>query len=203
MPFFKRKAIFDSNDLTSVISACLDYNQQAQKTLIQMFYGYTKSISLRYVPNIDIAEELINDCFLKVFNNLSKYDPSKPFKAWLRTIIVNTAIDYYRKNQKFVTHDNYEKVEIVDLAADAVSNISANEILTLVQQLSPAYRMVFTLYVIDGYTHKEIAEMLGIKEGTSKSNLQDARMKLQKMILKANPNQYFAYEIKKLLNNEN
>jgi RNA polymerase sigma-70 factor (ECF subfamily) len=203
MHFFKKKTSFDQNDEPTVIAACLELDSQAQKALIRLYYGYTKSICLRYIPDYTIIDEVINDSFLKVFNNLNKYDQSKPFKAWLRTIVVNTAIDYYRKNQKLQKHDDYEKLEIADLEADAVSKISADEILKLVQQLSPAYRMVFTLYVIDGYSHKEIAEMLGIKEGTSKSNLQDARHKLQSMILKVNPNMFVAYEIKNLLNNEN
>jgi RNA polymerase sigma-70 factor (ECF subfamily) len=203
MHLFKGKPFFDPNDLNSVIKACLEYNQQAQKTLIRQFYGFAKSISLKYVSNNELAEEIINDSFLKVFTNLYKYDPMQPFKAWLRTIIVNTAIDYYRKSQKYIKKDDLENVEIFDLEPDAISNLSAEDILKFIQHLTPAYRMVFTLYVIDGYTHKEIADMLGIKEGTSKSNLQDARKKLQTMILKANPNMYLAYELKNRLNNEN
>ncbi len=203
MQFFKRKPFFDPNDLPSVIEACLNYNQQAQRTLIRIFYGFAKSICIKYVSNEELAEEIINDSFLKVFNNLHKYDPFQPFKAWLRAIVVNTAIDYYRKGQKFSKHEDYENIEIVDLEEGAISKLSAEEIMKFIQQLSPAYRMVFTLYVIDGYTHREIADMLGIKEGTSKSNLQDARRKLQLMILKTDPNTYFAYELKNRLNNEN
>jgi RNA polymerase sigma-70 factor (ECF subfamily) len=116
--------------------------------------------------------------------------------------VVNTAIDAYRKNKQSPDYENLEDVQLPDLNGDAISSISAEEILTLVQQLSPVYRIVFSLYVIDGYSHKEIAEKLGIKEGTSKSNLQDARKRLQSMILKLNPNLYSAYELKTLHKNE-
>ena len=144
----------------------------------------------------------MNESFLKVFNNLHKYDEKQAFKGWLRTIVVNTAIDAYRKNKQSPDYENLEDVQLPDLNGDAISSISAEEILTLVQQLSPVYRIVFSLYVIDGYSHKEIAEKLGIKEGTSKSNLQDARKRLQSMILKLNPNLYSAYELKTLHKNE-
>jgi RNA polymerase sigma-70 factor (ECF subfamily) len=203
MDLFKRKISFNPDNLESVITACLANNPQAQKALIKLFFGFAKNIGVRYVSNRDSVEEIINDSFLKVFNNLHKYDNTQPFKAWLRTIVVNTAIDYYRRNQKYQVYENVEKTNIVDLEEDAISKISAEEILAYVQKLPPSYRMAFTLYVIDGYSHREIADMLGIKEGTSKSNLQDARKKLQLMILKANPNLYKAYELKNRSINEN
>jgi RNA polymerase sigma-70 factor (ECF subfamily) len=158
---------------------------------------------MRYTSSNEEAEEVLNDGYLKVFNNLAKYDHALPFKAWLRTIIVNTAVDHYRKHSKYAQQVDIEEVEITDLSVDVISKISAEEILNLVQQLSPAYRMVFTLYVIDGYNHREIAEMLGIKEGTSKSNLQDARKKLQMMIKNAFPHLYLAYALKINKINEN
>jgi RNA polymerase sigma-70 factor (ECF subfamily) len=161
-----------------------------------------KSIALRYSADNALADEILNESFLKVFNNLHKYDEKQAFKGWLRTIVVNTAIDSYRKNKQSPDYENLEDVQLPDLNGDAISSISAEEILALVQQLSPVYRMVFSLYVIDGYSHKEIAEKLGIKEGTSKSNLQDARKRLQSMILKLNPNLYSAYELKTLHKNE-
>jgi RNA polymerase sigma-70 factor, ECF subfamily len=203
MGFLRKKESFDSNNLESVIAACLANNSQAQRALIKMFLGFVKSIAMRYTIHNEGSEEIINDSFLKVFHNLKKYDNTQPFKAWLRTIVVHTAIDFYRKNVKYSKYEDYEKVNVLDLNDDILSKISADEILALVQKLPPSYKMVFTLYVIEGYTHREIADMLGIKEGTSKSNLQDARIKLQHMILKANPNAYMAYELKRRLSNEN
>lgn len=201
--FFKKNTDLKKDDLDSVIAFCLKKDPRAQKALIKLFYGYTKSISSRYSGTKEETEEIINDSFLKVFNNLSKYDHTLPFKAWLRTIVVNTAIDSYRRNQKYAHQVDIEEVELVDLNDDIITKISAEEILVLIQQLTPAYRMVFTLYVIEGYNHKEIAQLLGIKEGTSKSNLQDARKKLQQSIKKMYPHLYMAYTLKSNKINEN
>ncbi len=202
MKFIRGKSDFISDDSDSVIAACKSDDPMAQRALIKLFYTFVKSISLRYASDSQLAEEIVNDSFLKVFNNLGKYDEKQAFKGWLRTIVVNTAIDYYRKSNQQPEYENVDNVLIIDINEDVISRISAEEILSLVQNLSPSYRMVFSLYVLDGYTHKEIAEKLGIKEGTSKSNLQDARKKLQTMILKLNPNIYTAYELKTLLNDE-
>jgi RNA polymerase sigma-70 factor (ECF subfamily) len=201
--FFKKKPGFTEDNLESVIAACLKQDHQAQKALIRLFYSYAKSISLRYAGNIQESEEIMNDVFVKVFNNLTKYDNLQPFKAWLRTIIVNTSIDYYRKNQKYALQVDIEDIDVVDLSDDIISKISADEILSLIQKLPPTYRMTFTLYVIEGYNHREIANMMEIKEGTSKSNLQDARRKLQKMITDAHPHLHIAYALKHYNINEN
>ncbi|MCE6991809.1 RNA polymerase sigma factor [Dyadobacter sp. CY323] len=190
---FRRKALFDEKDLSSILDACKDGNAQAQRCLIRQFAGYAKSISLRYAANFEEAEEIVNDCFLKVFNHLHSYDNAQPFKAWFRTIAINTAIDYYRKNLKWQGQLSLDDLEVADWSDDILSEISAQEILIMVQRLPPAYRMVFTLFVIDGYSHKEIAGMLVIQEGTSKSNLRDARRKLQTMIKLNFPHLYQLY----------
>lgn len=203
MNLFKKKTDFDPEDPLSVVAACKENNPKAQRTLIRLYYGYVKSIALRYSSDDQDADEILNDTFLKVFRKLQQFDVNQPFKAWIRTIAVNTAIDYYRKNLLEPIHQEIDHLPLPDLKEDILSRISASEILNLVRKLSPVYRMVFTLYAIDGYSHKEIAEKLGIREGTSKSNLQDARHRLQKMILKVNPNLYFAYELKSLRTNEN
>jgi len=205
MKIYWGRSDFKPDEPESVIAACKRNNTSAQHALIKLYYGYVKSISLRYSSDDQDAEEILNDSFLKVFNNLDKYDDSQAFKGWLRKIAVNTAIDYFRKNRQrneLTVYEEVEKQQIADVNEDIISRISAEEILTLVRQLSPAYRMVFSLYVIDGYSHKEIAEKLGIKEGTSKSNLQDARKKLQYMISQVYPNLYNAYELKTVPQNE-
>ena len=204
MKFFKRKQPgFNPDDTSSLIEACMENDPVAQKLLVEKYYAYAKSIGLRYASDPESAKEIVSDSFLKVFNNLNKYDHSQSFQTWLRAIVVNTAIDYYRKNLKKLQEVTSEIPDRIDLNEDILYRISAREILGLIQKLSPAYRMVFSLYVLDGYTHKEIAEMLGISEGTSKSNLQDARKKLQAMILKFNPNLLPAYALKNLRHNEN
>ena len=201
--FFKKKHPYRKDDLDSVIGACLQENREAQRILVKMFFGFAKSVCMRYSANNEETEEIINDGFLKVFNNLSKYDQSLPFKAWLRTIMVNTAIDHYRKNEKYQHHVSLDDMEIAETGGDIISKITAEEILALIRRLPPAYRTVFTLHVIDNYTHREIADMLGIKEGTSKSNLQDARRKLQLMIKNTYPHLYLSYGLKLTKLNEN
>lgn len=196
---------FNPDDQGSVIAACRRNNASAQRALIRLYYGYVKSISLRYSANDQDAEEIMNDSFLKVFSNLDKYNETLSLKSWIRAIVVNTAIDYFRKNRQRLVTEVYDELgmpELKDLNEDVISSISADEILELVRKLSPVYRMVFSMYVIDGYPHKEIAEKLGIKEGTSKSNLQDARRKLQALIFKMYPKVYDAYELKPLPQNE-
>ena len=200
---FRKKPSFNENDLPAVIAACLAGEAKAQECLVKMFLGYARSVCYPYVSNKEEAEEIINDAFLKVFTNLHKYDHSRAFKAWFKSILINTAIDQYRKNAKQVQAISIEKVDIAYDEVDILSKISAEEILTLVQQLPPAYRLVFNLYVIEGYNHREIAEMINIQEGTSKSNLRDARQKLQSMILKSHPQLYFAYSLKSNKINEN
>ena len=201
--FFKKTPDFREDDLNSIISACLAQNKNAQRLLIKLFFGYAKAISMRYTANKQEAEEIVSDGFLKVFTNLGKYDHTQPFKAWLRTIIINTAIDYYRRGQKYMHQVDVDDVQIISPDEDVISKIAAEEILTLVQRLPPSYRMVFVLYVIEGYNHREIADLMGIKEGTSKSNLQDARKKLQVMIKNTYPQLYLAYTLKTTKLNEN
>ena len=200
--FFKKKT-FSADNLDSVIKACIEHNNQAQRTLIELFFGYSKSICLRYTSNKQEVEEIINDGFLKVFTNLAKYDSTQPFKAWLRTIMVNTAIDYYRSNKKYQLQISIDDVTLTDFDDDIISQLSVEEMMGLVRKLSPTYRMVFMLYVVEGYKHREIAERLGIQEGTSKSNLQDARHKLQEMIRINYPHLFDIYALRKNKINEN
>lgn len=190
---FKKKSRFTEDDLASVLIACRTGDERAQRYLIGQFMGYAKSICQRYTSHSAETEEIINEGFLKVFTHLDRYDPTQPFKAWLRTILVNTAVDYYRRQQKWVHQVSLDELDIIDWNDDVIAAISAQEILALVQQLPPAYRMVFTLFVVEGYSHREISDMLSIQEGTSKSNLRDARRKLQHMIKRHYPALYQQY----------
>lgn len=194
---------FQENDTPSIIKACLHGNSSAERLLLKQNLGFAKLVTSRYAANAEEGEEIVNDGFLKVFQNLGKYQFDQPFRAWVRTIMVRTAIDYYRKNLKHHELVPLDDLEVTNIGADVISKISTSEILKLIQLLSPAYRMVFTMYVLDGYTHKEIASMLEIKEGTSKSNLQDARKKLQIMIKKFYPNLYLAHTLNSSKINEN
>lgn len=150
-----------------------------------MFYAYGMSITLRYTDSREEASEVLNDAFMKVFSNIEKYDSNRPFKPWLRRIIVNTSINNYHQQQKALQQVELESVEYhIGHKQNILSGITYDEIIEMVQELSPAYRTVFNLYVIEGFKHKEIAEMLGIAEGTSKSNLAKAKKNLQSIVEK-------------------
>ena len=150
------------------------------------YYAYGMSVALRYADSRDQAAEILNDSYMKVFENIKKFDVNRSFKPWLRKIIVNTAINHYHKNKpKLQLHEMDNEVDVVEHEETIESSISYDEIVGMVQQLSPAYRAVFNLHTIEGYKHDEIAEMLGISVGTSKSNLAKAKKNLQVMLEKS------------------
>jgi RNA polymerase sigma-70 factor, ECF subfamily len=129
---------------------------------------------------------MLNDGFMKIFTKLNLYDNSLSFEAWFRTLMVRTCIDYHRKHSSKVVLDDIEDHYEIGEAETALDKLNAEVILELVQKLPAAYRLAFSLYVIEGYSHAEIAEMLNINEGTSRSNLAKARLKLQKWVLQIN-----------------
>lgn len=168
-----------------LVEGCLNGGRKYQKLLYERFYGSMMAVCLRYTSDREEARDVLHEGFMKVFNNLHRYTRGTNLGAWIRRIMINTAIDHYRKSAKRpnlveINHAVHE-TDVQDIVAD----MGANEILQLVQRLSPAYRMVFNLYVIEGYSHKEVGKKLNISEGTSKSNLAKARAKLQKMILQS------------------
>ncbi len=168
-----------------LLEACKNKHPTSQSKLYEYFYGYGMNISLRYTDNYSEAEEILNDAFLVVFKNLHKYDPQYPFKAWFRKIIVNKAIDHFRSSKKYKTHIVLQEEAFRNLGEDYSPPIDPSEdVLPIVQQLSPMYRLVFNLYVVEEYKHHEIAEMLNISVGTSKSNLARAKKKLKALFHK-------------------
>jgi RNA polymerase sigma factor (sigma-70 family) len=181
----------DDHTLVSLIDGCKKHIRGSQKMLYEHFYSFSMRICLRYSFQQEDAIEILNDGFMKVFSKIDKYDPALSFQGWLRKIMVNTAIDHYRKNKKYLKNkpidelNGEEQDNISDSNDSIVAKLSYSEIIGIVQQLSPSYRAVFNLYVIDGYNHKEIAEKLGITEGASKSNLSKARERLRQMLKKS------------------
>ena len=166
------------------IDACVRNERWAQKRLYEEHYSQMMGVCLRYARNEHDALDILQEGFIKVFRNITKYQPGTTLAAWIRRIMVNTAIDYYRKNIRRRTEDLDTAYESKSMDADAISQCSEKEILEAVQQLTPAYRVVFNLYVIEGYSHKEIAELMEITESTSRSNLVKSRMKLRAIINK-------------------
>ncbi len=171
--------------LHELLAGCLRNQRRSQELLYQQFYGYAMGVCLRYTSTREEALEVLNDGFLKVFTRLQQYDQAQPFKGWLRRILINTALDNYRHEVRHYHHDDAGKAEQVATdQADAYSQLAYEELIGLVQDLSPAYRLVFNMYVIDGYSHEEISARLGISAGTSKSNLARAREALRSMLQK-------------------
>ncbi len=164
------------------IQGCVRNERDSQKALYQHFYSFAMGICLRYANDRLDAAGILNDGFFKAFKNISKYEPGKAFLPWLGRIITNTAIDYYRANLKFADHVDVVDHENVPQVSSVYDQLAYQDLLALVQELSPGYRTVFNLFAIDGYTHEEISEVLGISVGTSKSNLFKARQKLQEML---------------------
>jgi RNA polymerase sigma factor (sigma-70 family) len=162
-----------------MINGCINNDRRAQEKLYKHFYGSMTTLCLRYTRNEEDAIEVLHNGFLKVFKNIATYNNSKgSLYTWIRTIIVHTAIDFIRQREKFFTKTSLE--------IDALHRLSANELLKLVQRLPSATQAVFNLYVVDGYTHREIGNMLGISEGTSKWHLSQARKLLQQLLLTSN-----------------
>jgi RNA polymerase sigma-70 factor (ECF subfamily) len=153
-----------------------------QEGLYKHFYGYAMGICLRYAKNKDEASEMLNDAFLKVFNKLDAYDSTKLFKAWLRRIVVNTSIDYYRREHKHDFQVPIEKARSEENDTDVIDQISTEDLFRLIRQLPENQKIVFNLYEIEGYSHNEIAELLHIPEGTSKSSLSRAKQRLRTMV---------------------
>ncbi len=143
------------------------------------------SICLRYTANEEDAIEVLNDGFLKAYRSLEKFDSKQSFSAWFRRILINTAINHYHKTKKHYNHAPIEtQADVASNTTSIISQLSYQEIFSLIQYLPPMYRTVFNLFVIDGYSHEDVAQALNISVGTSKSNLSRARAQLRLMIKK-------------------
>ncbi|MDZ4838458.1 MAG: RNA polymerase sigma factor [Bacteroidota bacterium] len=166
-----------------LVGACLKGDAKAQKILFEKYYSKMFSVCLRYTKDSDEARDILQEGFIKVFGKLSQYTQLSSFESWMKRIMVNTAIDAYRKTKaKPYIDDVNEAYHLHDQTEDVVSVMSHQELLEALQKLPTGYRTVFNMYVVEGYNHKEIADALNISEGTSKSQLAKARAKLQKVL---------------------
>jgi RNA polymerase sigma-70 factor, ECF subfamily len=168
--------------LPEILQGCRNEDPSAQKQLFEAFYSFGVNICLRYADHREEAEEMFDDAFLRVLNKINYYDPGQSFEVWFRTVVVRSAIDHYRRHKSSVTFSDIEEAYDIGYDEGLLERLSAEEILSVVQLLPPAYRTAFSLHVVDGYSHPEIANMLGINEGTSRSNLAKARVKLQELL---------------------
>jgi len=185
--------LLSAEELTLHIERCASNDRESQKKIYTSFYGYAMAVCDRYTNNQDDAVEILNDGFLKIFKEIYRYKPAytdvvSSFKGWMRKIMVYTAIDHFRKNHKhqFTTEIDNGIIQVSSGGEDALDRISYEEIIRSIQDLTPGYRTVLNLFIIEGLTHDEIAEQLGISSGTSKSNLAKARRQLQKILFQQN-----------------
>ncbi|NJB84844.1 RNA polymerase sigma-70 factor (ECF subfamily) [Lewinella marina] len=170
------------NDEERFVAALLRGDREAQRVLYETHYSALMSICQRYTGTEDEAMDLLHESFIKIFGKIGRYESGTALLAWMRRITVNTAIDHYRRTVRRRTEDIERAYQVSSDLPDVISQCSAKEILVAVQQLPPTYRTIFNLYVIEGYSHKEIAERLNITDSTSRSNLVKARSKLQKTL---------------------
>jgi len=185
--------LLSAEELSLHIENCALNNRESQKKIYTSFYGYAMAVCDRYTNNQDDALEILNDGFLKIFKEIYRYKPAysdviSSFKGWLRKIMVYTAIDHFRKNQKYAFTAELDNgiIQVSAQTETALDRLSYEEIIRSVQKLTPGYRTVFNLFIIEGFTHEEISQKLGISTGTSKSNLAKARRQLQKILFQEN-----------------
>ncbi|MBK6610906.1 MAG: RNA polymerase sigma factor [Sphingobacteriales bacterium] len=178
-----------SNLTDELLAGCVRQDRLYQKRLYELFYGKMIALCLRYSNDYEEARDILHEGFMKVYKNIAQYQPRHSLESWIRRIMINTAIDHYRRNRKFQKDLDLEQAQhhVEPINNHILGKLTADEIMLLVQKLTPAYRTVFNLYVIEGFNHAEIAKKLSISEGTSKSNLAKARAKLQVMIREAYP----------------
>ena len=185
--------MLSEQELEIHIRGCALNKRESQKKIYSSFYGYAMSICHRYTNHEEDATEILNDGFLKVFVEIYRFKPAytdtiNSFKGWIRKIMIYTAIDHFRKNVKhrMTTELNETYMHLPDGDEDALAKISHEEIINAIKFLTPGYRTVLNLFIIEGFSHDEIAKELGISVGTSKSNLAKARKQLQKILLQHN-----------------
>ena len=168
------------------ISDCRKGSARAQRQLFEMYYSEGMNTAQRYSNNSEDAKEILANAFIRVFEKLDQFDTSKVFLPWFRKIIVHASSDYYRyQKNNILPLDQIPEVRFDDQIID---QLSYDELLSLVQELPYALRSVFNLYCVEGYKHQEIAEIMEISEGTSKSHLHRAKAKLQIRIIELSKN---------------
>lgn len=166
--------------LAEILAGCRQGRPAAQRALYQQLAYPLMGVCLRYCPSRAEAEDALQNAFIKIFQNLHQYTGQGPFEAWARRITVNTAINAYHQRQQRGPHVEYDDApEMAHPDGTPLEQLSADDLLQLLQTLPLGYRTVLNLYAVEGYSHAEIAEMLGISEGTSKSQLARARRLLE------------------------
>jgi RNA polymerase sigma-70 factor (ECF subfamily) len=166
-----------------LLKDCAKGDRKAQEFIYKRFASSVMGVCVRYVRDRDDADDVFQEAFIQIFQKINTVEKPEALGGWIRRLTVNTAINFYNKNKKFTAVSGYEKVVEEDGShTELLSQLNAEEILKLVTRLPEGYRMVFNLYVIEGYKHEEIAEMLQVSVGTSKSQLFKAKNMLKEML---------------------
>jgi RNA polymerase sigma factor (sigma-70 family) len=168
--------------LDDIIKGCQKEKRKSQEALFKMFADKMFGVCRYYSKDYTEAEDILHDGFMRVFSKIKQFKGTGSFEGWLRKIFVTTALERFRKTNYMFSVEDISAYDSNFNTDDLLGNINAKEIIQLISELSPKYRMVFNLYAIEGYSHSEISEMLNISEGTSKSNLSRARMVLQQKV---------------------
>jgi len=171
-------------ELDDILKGCVDGKRKAQGRLFNLFSEEMFGVCLYYSKDYTEAEDTLHEGFMKVFQKIGQYKHKGSLAGWIKRVIINTALEKFRKqHQLYAVGDDYEFSDDIELE-NVISDLSAQDLIKLIRDLTPKYKMVFNLYAIEGYSHKEISQMLGISEGTSKSNLARARYILQNKVKK-------------------
>lgn len=161
---------------------CIKGDRLAQKYVYERYGGYMMGVCMRYANGKDEALDMLNAGFFKVFQKVEQFEGRGPFKAWIAKVIMYTCIDWVRRQANYRKRMDFDRIEDTPIDNEALQNLAVEELLEKVQRLPAATRAVFSLYVLEGYNHREIADALGISEGTSKWHLSDGKKKLREMI---------------------
>lgn len=166
-----------------IIKGCVAGKPAAQEKLYKLFSKKMFGLCMMYTKDISAAEDVLQEGFIKVFGKIKQYKHKGSFEGWIRRIMINTALEKFRKqNWLFPVNEVEDYMGDQESYHDIASEVSARDLMKLIHELTPQYRVVFVLYAIEGYSHKEISQQLGISEGTSKSNLSRARKILQEKV---------------------
>ncbi len=178
-----------------IVNGCRTGDKKAQFRLYEMYSPLLLGICLRYTNSRDDAHDVLQESFIRIFNKITQVNDSSQLQGWMRKVTVSTAINFYHRHKKHQQSSSLDAVmfKVVDDNADAIGSLHAKDLLALIAKLPEGYRIIFNLFVIEGYSHKEIADLLKITEGTSKSQLNHARLWLKNYITTNNVNYHEQY----------
>lgn len=173
-------------NLEEILKGCINHEKKAQQTLFYNFKSLYKSIALRYLQDTELAKEVVQLSFIKIFNNIDDLKKVSAFESWSRRIVINTALNESKKrkirNDLFVVSNDDEYVQYDNVELELIRKIDNEQLIELINTMPEGYRTVFNLYMIDGYSHEEISKMLGIEKSTSRSQLTKAKKKLNELV---------------------